>query len=112
MGHKFWIPPHAAMSSKRFVPLLDRVLVQRLKAEVKTASGVLLPDSAAKAPNWAKVLAVGPGRTNKDGELMPMNVNVGDTVVVPEYGGMTLEFDNEKYHVFRDEGMMGIIREE
>mmetsp|Transcript_109717 Transcript_109717/g.305794 ORF Transcript_109717/g.305794 Transcript_109717/m.305794 type:complete len:103 (+) Transcript_109717:76-384(+) len=97
---------------KRFVPLMDRVLVQKLKAEVKTAAGVLLPESATKTPNWAKVLAVGPGKLSKEGELLPMNVKVGDTVVVPEYGGVTLKLDNEEYHVFRDEDMMGTISDE
>eukprot|EP00931_Biecheleriopsis_adriatica_P042637 TRINITY_DN2430_c0_g1_i1.p1 TRINITY_DN2430_c0_g1~~TRINITY_DN2430_c0_g1_i1.p1 ORF type:complete len:103 (+),score=28.40 TRINITY_DN2430_c0_g1_i1:65-373(+) len=97
---------------KRFVPLMDRLLVQKVKSEAKTATGILLPDSAVKAPNWAKVLAIGPGRLSKEGEKIPMNVKVGDTVVIPEYGGVTLKFDNEEYHVFRDEDIMGIIQEE
>mmetsp|Transcript_32396 Transcript_32396/g.92272 ORF Transcript_32396/g.92272 Transcript_32396/m.92272 type:complete len:102 (-) Transcript_32396:168-473(-) len=96
---------------KRFVPLMDRVLVQKVKVEAKTATGILLPESAKDAPNWAKVLAVGPGRRTKEGELLPMSVKVGDKVVIPEYGGMTLKFDNEDYHVFRDEDFMGIIEE-
>eukprot|EP00929_Paragymnodinium_shiwhaense_P046438 TRINITY_DN2363_c0_g1_i1.p2 TRINITY_DN2363_c0_g1~~TRINITY_DN2363_c0_g1_i1.p2 ORF type:complete len:104 (-),score=39.44 TRINITY_DN2363_c0_g1_i1:272-583(-) len=96
---------------KRFVPLMDRVLVQKIKPEVKSAGGILLPDSAAKAPNWAKVLALGPGRLSKEGERVAMSVKVGDTVVIPEYGGMLLKFDNEDYHVFRDEDFMGIIQE-
>merc|ERR1711920_905033 len=102
----------AMSAAKRFVPLLDRVLVQKLKAETKTATGILLPDSAQKAPNWAKVLAAGPGRRTKDGDLVPMGVKVGDTVVVPEYGGMTLKLDNEDYQVYRDEDMMGIMKDE
>mmetsp|Transcript_17320 Transcript_17320/g.30821 ORF Transcript_17320/g.30821 Transcript_17320/m.30821 type:complete len:103 (+) Transcript_17320:63-371(+) len=96
----------------RFKPLMDRVLVQKIKAEAKTATGLFLPDSAKKAPNWAKVLAVGPGRLSKEGELLPMNVQIGDTVVVPEYGGVTLKFDNEDYQVFRDDDMVGIIKDE
>ncbi|CAE8616894.1 unnamed protein product, partial [Polarella glacialis] len=90
----------------------DRILVQKVIGEAKTATGILLPDSAVKAPNWAKVLATGPGRVSKEGDLVPMNVKVGDTVVIPEYGGVTLKFDNEDYFVFRDEDMMGIIQEE
>mmetsp|Transcript_34752 Transcript_34752/g.80659 ORF Transcript_34752/g.80659 Transcript_34752/m.80659 type:complete len:103 (-) Transcript_34752:182-490(-) len=97
---------------KRFVPLMDRVLVQKVKSEAKTATGILLPETAQPAPNWAKVLAVGPGRRTKEGELLPMSVKIGDTVVVPEYGGMTLKFDNEDYHVYRDEDFMGIVQEE
>mmetsp|Transcript_115837 Transcript_115837/g.368294 ORF Transcript_115837/g.368294 Transcript_115837/m.368294 type:complete len:102 (-) Transcript_115837:74-379(-) len=97
---------------KRFVPLLDRVLIQKLKPEAKTASGILLPESAAKAPNFAKVMAVGPGARTKDGALLPMGVKVGDKVVVPEYGGMFFKMDEEEYHVFRDEDIMGILNEE
>merc|ERR1719174_1216993 len=96
----------------RFRPLADRILCQRIKAETKTASGLFLPDSAKKAPNWAKVLAVGPGRLTKEGVQLSMNVKVGDTVVVPEYGGVTLKFDNEDYHIFRDEDMVGLIKAE
>ncbi|CAJ1404898.1 unnamed protein product [Effrenium voratum] len=110
--------PHESTSAilamsivKRFIPLMDRVLVQKVKAEAKTASGILLPDSAKQAPNWAKVLATGPGRVSKEGELLAMNVQVGDTVVIPEYGGVTLNFDNEEYHVFRDEDIMGVIQD-
>mmetsp|Transcript_85870 Transcript_85870/g.135594 ORF Transcript_85870/g.135594 Transcript_85870/m.135594 type:complete len:104 (-) Transcript_85870:73-384(-) len=95
----------------RFKPLMDRVLVQKVKAEAKTASGIFLPDSAKKAPNWATVLAIGPGRVSKEGDLLPMNVKVGDTVVIPEYGGVTVKFDKEDYHVFRDEDIMGLIKD-
>merc|ERR1719272_2856547 len=98
--------------AKRFIPLADRVLVQKLKAEVKTTSGLFLPESAAKAPNWAKVLAVGPGSLSKEGARLPMHVKTGDTVVVPEYGCMTLKFDNEDYQVFREDDFMGIIKDE
>nr|AAM02972.1 Hsp10 [Crypthecodinium cohnii] len=97
--------------AKRFTPLLDRVLVQRLKPEAKTASGLFLPESAAKAPNYATVLAVGPGGRTRDGDILPMNVKVGDKVVVPEYGGMTLKFEDEEFQVFRDADIMGILNE-
>mmetsp|Transcript_15637 Transcript_15637/g.18270 ORF Transcript_15637/g.18270 Transcript_15637/m.18270 type:complete len:102 (+) Transcript_15637:89-394(+) len=97
---------------KRFIPLMDRVLVQKVKSEAKTASGIFLPDSAKQDPNSAKVLAIGPGRMSKEGELIPMNVKVGDTVLIPEYGGVTLNFDKEEYHVFRDEDIMGVIKDE
>merc|ERR1719203_859287 len=102
----------ASAAVKRFVPLMDRVLVQKVKSEAKTVTGILLPDSAQKAPNWAKVIAAGPGRRTKEGELVPMSVKVGDTVVIPEYGGNTLKLDDEEYQVYRDEDMMGIMKDE
>jgi co-chaperonin GroES (HSP10) len=69
------------------VPLLDRVLVQRIKAETKTATGIFLPESAVKELNEAKVLAVGPGGLDKDGKRTPMGVATGDRVLIPQVSG-------------------------
>ena len=66
------------------MPLLDRVLVQRIKAETKTASGIFLPESSVKELNEAKVLAVGPGGLDKDGKRTPMGVAAGDRVLIPQ----------------------------
>ena len=80
-------PPRQATtlrSIKSLVPLLDRVLVQRVKAETKTASGIFLPESSVKELNEAKVLAVGPGALDKDGKRVPMGVSAGDKVLIPQ----------------------------
>jgi chaperonin GroES len=69
---------------KALAPLLDRVLVQRVKAESKTAGGIFLPDSAVKELNEAKVLAVGPGAWDRDGKRMAMSVAAGDRVLIPQ----------------------------
>ena len=74
----------ALKSVRSLVPLLDRVLVQRLKAESKTASGIFLPESSLKELNEAKVLAVGPGGLDKDGKRIPMGVQTGDKVLIPQ----------------------------
>jgi co-chaperonin GroES (HSP10) len=66
------------------VPLLDRVLVQRIKAEAKTAGGIFLPESSVKELNEAKVLAVGPGGLDKDGRRITMSVTPGDKVLIPQ----------------------------
>lgn len=66
------------------MPLLDRVLVQRVKAETRTAGGVLLPESSIKELNEAKVLAVGPGLMDKKGNRIPMGVKEGDKVLIPQ----------------------------
>lgn len=71
-------------SIKSLVPLLDRVLVQRVKAEAKTASGIFLPEASVKELNEAKVLAVGPGALDKDGKRVPMGVSAGDRVLIPQ----------------------------
>ena len=87
---------------KSLAPLLDRVLVQRMKAETKTSSGIFLPDSAVKELNEGKVLAVGPGGLDKDGKRMPMGVAAGDRVLIPQYGGSPVKVGEDEYHLFRD----------
>ena len=66
------------------MPLLDRIIVQRVKAESKTAGGIFLPESSQKELNEAKVLAVGPGAVDKDGRRIPMSVQAGDRVLIPQ----------------------------
>uniref|UniRef100_A0A7S2TB47 Chaperonin 10 n=1 Tax=Prorocentrum micans TaxID=2945 RepID=A0A7S2TB47_PROMC len=102
----------SAAAFKRFVPLADRILVQKLKADVKSAGGILLPDSAKQDVNQAKVLAVGPGRRNPKGDIVPMSTKAGDTVVIPRYGGTELKLEEEEYHIYRDEDIVGIIKDE
>ena len=74
----------ALKSIRAIAPLLDRVLVQRIKAESKTAGGIFLPESAVKELNEAKVLAVGPGARDKDGKRIEVSVKPGDKVLVPQ----------------------------
>lgn len=98
--------------ARKFVPLMDRVLVQKLKQESKTASGIFLPEQAKQVINQATVVAVGEGRLLKDGKKIPCTVKPGDSVIVPEFGGMTLKFDEEEFQVFRDEDIVGIMKSE
>ncbi|EAL88920.1 GroES family chaperonin [Aspergillus fumigatus Af293] len=87
---------------KNLAPLLDRVLVQRIKPEAKTASGIFLPESSVKEQNEAKVLAVGPGAVDRNGQRIPMSVAAGDKVLIPQFGGSTVKVGEEEYHLFRD----------
>ncbi|KAK3906621.1 chaperonin 10-like protein [Staphylotrichum tortipilum] len=98
-------------SIKALVPLLDRVLVQRIKAETKTASGIFLPESSVKELNEAKVLAVGPGALDKDGKRVPMGVAEGDKVLIPQYGGSPIKVGEEEFHLFRDSEILAKIKE-
>ncbi|KAK4454420.1 chaperonin 10-like protein [Podospora aff. communis PSN243] len=98
-------------SIKSLVPLLDRVLVQRVKAEAKTASGLFLPESSVKELNEAKVLAVGPGALDKDGKRVPMGVAQGDRVLIPQYGGSPVKVGEDEYHLFRDSEILAKIKE-
>ncbi|GAB7338639.1 hypothetical protein MBLNU457_5372t1 [Dothideomycetes sp. NU457] len=101
----------AIKSIKSLAPLLDRVLVQRVKAEAKTASGIFIPESSVKELNEAKVLAVGPGGTDKDGKRIPMSVQAGDKVLIPQYGGSAIKVGDEEFSLFRDHELLAKINE-
>lgn len=86
-------------------------MVSRIKPEAKTKSGILLPESSNLSSRVAKVLAVGAGRLTAKGDVVPPTLKEGDTVVVPEYGGMELKLDGESYSVFREEDIIGVLKE-
>jgi len=93
-------------------PLLDRVLVQRLKPETKTASGLFLPSSVTeKATPEALVVAVGPGARTVEGKLVPMGIKAGDKVLLPGFGGQSLKVGEEEYHLFRDSEILAKLSE-
>ncbi|GAB7352432.1 hypothetical protein MBLNU459_g2849t2 [Dothideomycetes sp. NU459] len=106
----------AAKSIKSLAPLLDRILVQRIKAETKTAGGIFLPESAVKELNEAKVLAVGPGGLDRDGKRIAPSVQPGDKVLIPQnppsqYGGSAIKVGEEEYSLFRDHELLAKINE-
>ncbi|TKA66567.1 hypothetical protein B0A55_08272 [Friedmanniomyces simplex] len=101
----------ALRSIKSLAPLLDRVLVQRVKADAKTAGGIFLPESAQKELNQANVLAVGPGALDKKGNRLPMGVSTGDKVLIPQYGGSPFKVGEEEYSLFRDSEILAKINE-
>ena len=79
-------------------PLEDRILVQPLDAEQTTASGLVIPDTAKEKPQEGKVLAVGPGRFDDDGEKrIPLDISVNDVVVYSKYGGTEVKYDGQEY---------------
>ncbi|KAK5199486.1 mitochondrial heat shock protein Hsp10 [Exophiala xenobiotica] len=101
----------ALKSVRALAPLLDRVLVQRIKAESRTAGGIFLPESSVKELNEAKVLAVGPGGFDREGKRMEMGVKEGDKVLIPQYGGSPVKVGEEEYHLFRDSEILAKINE-
>lgn len=92
----------ALKSIRSLAPLLDRVLVQRIKPEAKTATGIFLPETAVKELNEAKVLAVGPGAFDKSGNRVQVSVQPGDKVLIPQFGGSPIKVGEEEYSLFRD----------
>mmetsp|Transcript_11898 Transcript_11898/g.25561 ORF Transcript_11898/g.25561 Transcript_11898/m.25561 type:complete len:100 (-) Transcript_11898:583-882(-) len=99
------------MAARRLIPLLDRVLVERVQAATRTAGGVLLPESALPKVNEGVVVAVGPGRRNKDGDLIPVSVKEGDKVLLPEYGGSLIKLDQKEMFLYRDDDLLGILKD-
>ena len=90
-------------------PLEDKVLVQIVEAETTTASGLVIPDSAREKPQEATVIAVGPGRANDKGELTPVGVNEGDTVIFSKYGGTELKYNGEEYLLLSARDLLAVI---
>src|SRR5699024_1454178 len=90
-------------------PLEDKVLVQIVEAETTTASGLVIPDSAKEKPQEATVIAVGPGRANDKGELTPVGVAEGDTVIFSKYGGTELKYNGEEYLLLSARDLLAVI---
>lgn len=91
-------------------PLNDRVIVKRLENETKTASGIVIPDSAAEKPDQGEVLAVGPGKKTEDGKVLPPDVKVGDKVLFGKYAGQSVKVDGEEVLVIREEEILAVIQ--
>jgi chaperonin GroES len=90
-------------------PLHDRVIVKRMEEERKTASGIVIPDTAAEKPDQGEIIAVGPGKRNDRGDLIAMDVKVGDRVLFGKYSGQTVKVEGEELLVMREEDIMGVI---
>ncbi len=88
---------------KRFLPLFDRVLVQRMEAASKTKGGILIPEKAQQTVREGVVVAAGPGARNEStGTAIPMSVAVGDKVMLPEFGGTKIELEDKEYTLVRE----------
>ncbi len=90
-------------------PLNDRLLVQRLEEEEKTAGGIIIPDSAKEKPAQGKVVAVGPGKANEAGERVALQVKEGDVILFSKYGGTDVKLDGEDYLIMREDDVLGIV---
>ena len=91
-------------------PLEDRIVVKANEAEQKTASGLVIPDTAKEKPQEGKVIAVGPGRFDEDGEKrIPMDIKTGDTVVFSKYGGTEVSYDGKDYLLLSARDVLAIV---
>ena len=92
-------------------PLEDRIVVRPGQSEEKTASGLVIPDTAKEKPQQGEVLAVGPGkRSDQSGELIPLDVKVGDTVVYSKYGGTEITVDGEDVLILTSRDVLAIVK--
>jgi chaperonin GroES len=96
-------------STMKIRPLHDRVIVKRLEEERRTASGIVIPDTAAEKPDQGEVIAVGPGKRDDSGKLIAPDVKVGDKVLFGKYAGQTVKVSGEELLVMREEDIMGVI---
>ena len=93
-------------------PLYDRVIVKRIEQQRTTASGIVIPDSAAERPEQGEVIAVGSGRLLQDGSQRPLQLQVGDQVLFGKYAGQTVKVSGEELLVMREEDVMGVLEPE
>jgi chaperonin GroES len=90
-------------------PLHDRIIIKRSEPETRTASGIVIPDSAGEKPEQGEVLAVGPGRRNEQGERVLPDVKQGDRVLFGKYAGQTVKLGGDEVLVLREEDILGVI---
>jgi len=89
-------------------PLRDRVLVKRVEEQEQRIGGIIIPDTAKEKPLQAKVIAVGSGRVNDEGERFPLDVKAGDYVLIGKYSGSEVKLDGEEYVIVREEEILGV----
>jgi chaperonin GroES len=90
-------------------PLHDRVIVQRLEQEEKSAGGIIIPDAAKEKPIQGEVIAVGPGGRDETGKKIPMDVKVGDIVLFGKWGGTEVKLDGEDFLVLKESDIIGVV---
>ena len=90
-------------------PLHDRVIIKRLEEERKTASGIVIPDTAAEKPDQGEVLAVGPGKKNEDGKVTPVDVKVGDKILFGKYSGSEVQVEDKEYLILREDDILAVL---
>ena len=96
------------MAKTKFRPLHDRVVVRRIDAEEKTKGGIIIPDTAKEKPSQGEIIAVGPGRYEKNVRV-PMEVKVGDKVLYGKYSGTEVTIDTEQFLILRESDVLAVV---
>ena len=95
----------------KFRPLHDRVVVKRIDAETKSAGGIIIPDTAKEKPSQGEIIAVGPGGRDEGGELVPIDLKVGDRVLFGKWSGTEVRLDSIDYLIMKESDVMGVLQE-
>jgi len=90
-------------------PLHDRILVKRIEEEAKTKGGIIIPDTAKEKPQEGKVIAVGNGKVNDDGELRPLDVHKGDRILFGKYSGSEIQLEGEEHLIIREDDVLAVL---
>jgi chaperonin GroES len=93
----------------KFRPLHDRVVVRRVDAEEKTAGGIIIPDTAKEKPQQGEVLAVGPGKRDETGKVVPLDVQAGDQILFGKWSGTEVKVDGEDLLIMKEDDIMGVV---
>ena len=97
------------MADFKLAPLEDRIVVQANEGDQTTASGLVIPDTAKEKPQEGKVLAVGPGRIDDNGQRIPLDVAVGDVVIYSKYGGTEVKYNGEEYLILSARDVLAVV---
>ena len=92
------------------VPLRDRIVVKKIEEELRTKSGLTLPDDVKERPTRGEVLSVGDGAVNDDGKILPMVVKKGDIVLYPKYAGHPIKVDNDEYLILEEKEILAFLK--
>src|ERR1700682_4194340 len=95
----------------KFRPLHDRVVIERVKPEAKTAGAIIIPDTAQEKPQEGRVIAVGPGGRDENGKLIPIELKVGDRILFGQWSGTEVKIDGIDYLIMKESGVMGVLVE-
>ena len=90
-------------------PLRDRILVERIEEQEQRVGGIIIPDTAKEKPQQGRVVAVGKGRVNDKGDVFPLDVKEGDTVLFGKYGGSEIKIEGKEYLIVREDEVLGVL---
>ena len=97
------------MSKPKITPLGDRVLVKQVDEDEQVKGGIIIPDSAKEKPQEAEIVALGTGKKDEDGNVIPFQVKKGDKVLISKYGGTEAKLDDVEYQLVREDDILGVI---